>query len=770
MRQNKKSRQNPSKIGRPPPAQQAYNFLNLFLPLWPYILHPYLARMSTIRNRALAECATHQAQRFFEEPQAISSFFARYVFDKEKMQRFLSKEAYRAVLQAIEQGERIDRNMANQIAEGMKTWAMALGATHYAHWFHPLTDATAEKHEAFVEPSRGGGVFENFDGNALVQQEPDASSFPNGGLRNTFEARGYTAWDPSSPAFIIDQTLCIPTIFVAYTGEALDVKAPHLKSLLAIDREASALARLFDPNTTRVNVMLGIEQEYFLVDEALYRARPDLMLCSRTLVGHISAKDQQLEDHYFGAIPSRVMAFMKDFETEAYKLGVVLKTRHNEVAPMQYEFAPYYEEANLAIDHNQLMMLLMRKVAKKHKFRVIFHEKPYSGVNGSGKHCNWSMVTDSGVNLLSPGKTPEKNLRFLSMFAVVLRAVFEHHHLMMAGIASLNNSFRLGAAEAPPAVMSVFSGSTLSRILDQLEGRQHTNLPQAAATLDVVHKIPEILVDNTDRNRTSPFAFTGNRFEFRAVGSSANCASPLIILNTAVAQQMRRFRLLVEEKTEQGQGREEAILEVLRQYLKESRAIRFEGNGYADEWHEEAKRRGLQGISDIPEAFKVYLKPSSVQLFEEMEVLNHRELEARYEVKNETYVKKLQIEARVLGDLVINHIIPTALRYQNMLIQNVLGLKQLFSTEEYEALAAPQLRSIKKIGGYVARLKEDVHSLIEIRKLANGMEDLSERAAIYSTKVLPLMNPIRDCVDKLEMLVDDEMWPLPKYRELMFLR
>jgi Uncharacterized protein related to glutamine synthetase len=727
--------------------------------------------MSTVRSRALSECATHQPQRFFEESQAVSSFFARYVFDKEKMQRFLSKEAYRAVLQAIEQGERIDRNMANQIAEGMKTWAMGLGATHYAHWFHPLTDATAEKHEAFVEPARGGGVFENFDGNALVQQEPDASSFPNGGLRNTFEARGYTAWDPSSPAFVIDQTLCVPTIFVAYTGEALDVKAPHLKSLLAIDREASALARLFDPQVTRVNVMLGIEQEYFLVDEALYRARPDLMLCGRTLVGHISAKDQQLEDHYFGAIPSRVMAFMKDFETEAYKLGVVLKTRHNEVAPMQYEFAPYYEEANLAIDHNQLMMLLMRKTAKKHKFRVIFHEKPFSGVNGSGKHCNWSMVTDTGVNLLSPGKTPEKNLSFLSLFACVLRGVFEHHHLMMAGIASLNNSFRLGAAEAPPAVMSVFSGSTLSRILDQLEG---SLVPQAAqqqaATLDVVHKIPEILVDNTDRNRTSPFAFTGNRFEFRAVGSSANCATPLIILNAAVAQQIKRFRLLAEAGMAEGLAKDEAILEVIRQYLRESKAIRFEGNGYADEWHQEATRRGLKGISDIPEAFKVYLTPSSVQLFEETAILSKRELEARYEIKNETYVKKLQIEARVLGDLVINHVIPIALRYQNMIIQNVLGLKQLFSEEEYEALAAPQLRTIKKIGGYVARLREDVHSLIGARKTANGMEALSERAAAYSGQVLPLMGPIRDCVDKLEMLVDDEMWPLPKYRELMFLR
>ncbi|MDP3453688.1 MAG: glutamine synthetase III, partial [Bacteroidales bacterium] len=686
--------------------------------------------------------------------------------------RYLSAEAFDAVQLAINDGVKIDRGVANQIASGMKAWAIERGATHYTHWFHPLTDATAEKHEAFVDPSKNGGVFENFKGDALVQQEPDASSFPNGGLRNTFEARGYTAWDPTSPAFIIDDTLCIPSVFVAYTGESLDMKTPHLKSLQQLDRAATELSKLFDSRTSRVNVMLGIEQEYFIVDEALFRARPDLMLCNRTLMGHTSAKDQQLEDHYFGAIPSRVMCFMKDFETEAFKLGVVLKTRHNEVAPNQFEFAPYFAEANLSVDHNLMMMILMRKIAKKHKLKVIFHEKPFAGINGSGKHCNWSMVTNNGVNLLSPGRTPRYNIQFLSFFVSVIRAVYEHHHLLMASVASLNNSYRLGGSEAPPAIMSVFCGTTLTNLLNSIESMEITedSAENRAIKLDIVNKIPEILPDNTDRNRTSPFAFTGNRFEFRAVGSSVNVASSMFILNAAVSQQLVRFKNLTEKEMEDGLSKDEALLKIIRQFIIESKDIRFEGNGYSEEWHKEAARRGLKGISDIPSAFKAYLDEKSLKLMSETEVLCEREVEARYEVLNEIYIKKLQIEARVIGDLTINHIIPTAIKFQNSLIENVLGIKEIFGDDEYKVMTERQLITIRKISGYIQQLREDFHGIVNARKEANKIAMYPERALSYSESVFPYIEKIRTTVDKLEMLVDDELWPLPKYREMLFLR
>ena len=728
--------------------------------------------MSSFRKRALDEFSGHKAERFYLENAPVSQYFGQNVFDVEKMRRYLSAEAFDAVQLAINDGVKIDRGVANQIASGMKAWAIERGATHYTHWFHPLTDATAEKHEAFVDPSKNGGVFENFKGDALVQQEPDASSFPNGGLRNTFEARGYTAWDPTSPAFIIDQTLCIPSVFVAYTGESLDMKTPHLKSLQQLDKAATELSKMFDAKTSRVNVMLGIEQEYFVVDEALFRARPDLMLCNRTLIGHTSAKDQQLEDHYFGAIPSRVMCFMKDFETEAFKLGVVLKTRHNEVAPNQFEFAPYFAEANLSVDHNLMMMILMRKIAKKHKLKVIFHEKPFAGINGSGKHCNWSMVTDQGVNLLSPGKTPRTNIQFLSFFVSIIKAVYEHHHLLMASVASLNNSHRLGGSEAPPAIMSVFCGTTLTELLDSIENMLITDdsVENKAIKLDIVGKIPEILPDNTDRNRTSPFAFTGNRFEFRAVGSSVNVASSMFVLNAAVAQQLSNFKSLVDKEISGGLSKDDALLKIIRQFIIDSKAIRFEGNGYSEEWHKEAARRGLKGISDLPEAFRAYLDPKTIKLMEETAVLCVREVEARYEVLNEIFIKKLQIEARVIGDLTINHIIPTAIKFQNSLIQNVLGLKELFSEDEYKVMSERQLVSIRKISGYIQQLREDFHALVQARKEANVIASYPERAESYSAYVLPYVSKIRITVDKLEMLVDDELWPLPKYRELLFLR
>ena len=727
--------------------------------------------MSNFRIRALQEFSTHRAERFFEEDRPVSEYFGQNVFTMERMRKYLSPDAYAHVQSSIREGTSIDRRFADQIAAGMKTWAVEMGATHYTHWFHPMTDSTAEKHEAFIDRDSEGHVFETFKGNTLVQQESDGSSFPNGGLRNTFEARGYTAWDPSSPAFILDSTLCIPTVFVAYTGESLDMKLPLLKSLRALDRAAVDVVHLFDRNVRKVNVMLGPEQEYFLVDDAFYRARPDLQICNRTLLGHTAAKDQQLEDHYFGTIPSRTMAFMKDFEVNAYKLGILLKTRHNEVAPNQFECAPLYCEANLAIDQNLILMLLMRKVAKKHHFKVLFHEKPFDGVNGSGKHCNWSLVTDTGVNLLSPGRTPRTNLQFLSIFVSVIRAVQEHSHLLMSSVASLSNSYRLGGHEAPPAIMSVFVGTTLDKVLRSIEDMSdYGGEDGERARLKVINDIPEILPDNTDRNRTSPFAFTGNRFEFRAVGSSVNVSAPMYVLNAAVARQLVRFRSLVDERIAAGEKHDDAIFNVIRQYVLESKDIRFEGNGYSKEWQEEALRRGLRPVGEVPEANKALIEPATVELFSSQGILSDRELYARYEVQQETYTKKLQIEARVLGDLIVNHVVPTAIKFQNTLIENCHGLKDLFGAERMRQMCTSQLRMIEKISRYVDSLRKDVHDMIDERRRANQIADVTERAEAYCSLVLPYMQKIREVSDKLEMLVDDELWPLPKYREMLLSR
>ncbi|MDR2361609.1 MAG: glutamine synthetase III [Prevotellaceae bacterium] len=730
--------------------------------------------MSIFRQRALKEIGQRPNKPMFVESTPVSAIFGINVFDRKTMQQYLSPEAFSAVINAIDRGTKIDRKMADQIAAGMKTWALERGATHYTHWFHPFTDATAEKHESFLDRTKDGSVFENFSGHALVQQEPDASSFPTGGLRNTFEARGYTAWDPSSPAFVFDQTLCIPTIFVSYNGEALDQKTPLLRSLQALDRVATDLCRYFDKDVNTVTSVLGIEQEYFAVDSALFRARPDLQLTGRTLLGHIAAKDQQLEDHYFGSIPPRIMSFMKDFETEAYKLGILLRTRHNEVAPNQYECAPLYEDANLAIDHNLLLMTLMQRVSDRHNLRILFHEKPFSGINGSGKHCNWSMITDTGVNLLSPGKTPRSNLQFLTFFVCTIRAVFEHHHLLMSSVMSLNNSLRLGASEAPPAIMSIFVGSTLTdtlkSIVERVSDKKMTPDEKTELKLDVVGKIPEILPDNTDRNRTSPFAFTGNRFEFRAVGSSSNCAQPMMTLNTAVAQQIVRFKNEIDALMDKDVKKDEAIFQTLRKFISESQAILFEGNGYSDEWRVEAEARGLRRVESAPSAFQSFLEPSSINLFTSFGVLTEEELKARVEIFNEIYVKKIQIEARVVGDLAINHIVPTAIRYQSNLIENVCGLKQLLSEVDFNELATPQLLSIKKIGGYIKSIREGLHALVNERKKVNEIACFSERAKAYTEQVWPYMKEIRKNADKLERIIDDEMWPLPKYRELLFIK
>ena len=724
--------------------------------------------MATFRQRALNEAASHHAERFSVETGPVSKYFGQNVMDLDKMRSYMSKQAYEAVLAAVKFGAKLDRSVSNEIASGMKAWAMEMGATHYTHLFHPLTDATAEKHEAFIVV-KDGQAFERFSGSALVQQEPDASSFPNGGLRNTFEARGYSAWDPSSPVFILDGTLCIPSVFVSYTGEALDTKVPNLKSLQALSNAASSVAQLFDPSVKSVHVNLGLEQEYFLVDESLYNARPDLVLCARTVIGHTSAKDQQLEDHYFGAIPTKVSAFMKDFETEAYKLGILLMTRHNEVAPNQFECAPVYCEATKAIDQNMMLMIIMQKVAEKHHLKVIFHEKPFDGVNGSGKHCNWSMVTDTGLNLLSPGKTPTKNLQFLSFYASVLKAVHDHHFLLMTSIATLSNSYRLGGNEAPPAVMSVFSGSTLFNIFQAIENMQ--DLHEDAVnqeSIKIVNTIPDIFPDNTDRNRTSPFAFTGNRFEFRAVGSSVNVASAVYVLNSIVAESLNNFRAEVDALMEKGEELSNAVMTVVRKFVHESKNIMFEGNGYSKEWEEEARRRGLRAVTNVPEAYEVYHEKATVDMFSNLGVLAPNEVEARFEVLNETYVKKLQIEARVIGDICLNHVLPAAIRYQNVLIENVRGVKEIFG-EEYTALCASEVATLRKISLFINRMTEDVEALVEARKKANRIEDIATRAKVYSHEVKDLMDKVRYSADHLEMLIDDEMWPLPKYRELLFI-
>ena len=723
--------------------------------------------MATFRQRALDEAAAHQTGRYYLEEGPVSEYFGKNVLDLDKMQAYMSPQAYEAVLASVKFGAKLDRSVSDEIAEGMKAWAMEMGATHYTHLFHPLTDSTAEKHEAFVSV-KDGKAFEKFRGSALVQQEPDASSFPNGGLRNTFEARGYSAWDPSSPVFIMDGTLCIPSVFVSYTGESLDTKAPNLKSMQALSEAATKVVNLFDSTVSSVNVNLGIEQEYFLVDESLYNARPDLMLSGRTVIGHTSAKDQQLEDHYFGAIPSRGSSFMKDFETEAYKLGILLQTRHNEVAPNQFECAPVFCDATRAIDQNMMLMIVMQKVAEKHHLKVIFHEKPFDGVNGSGKHCNWSLVTDTGVQLLSPGKTPTKNLQFLSFYAVILKAMHKHHFLMMTSVASLSNSYRLGGNEAPPAVMSVFSGSTLYRVFQSILNMKDVHVDsKTQESITIVNSLPEIFPDNTDRNRTSPFAFTGNRFEFRAVGSSQNVASATYIINSVVAESLNDFYAEVSELEASGIERDDAVMTVVRQFVEESKDIMFEGNGYSKEWEEESQARGLRAVKNVPEAYEIYHEKQTVDLFGKLGVLAKNEIEARFEILNETYVKKLQIEARIIGDICLNHVIPAAVRYQNVLIENIKGIKDIFG-EGYMAFCSAEIETLKKISTYINNISVDVEELVEARKRANKIENIAERAKVYSHSVKDMMEKVRDSADHLEMIVDDEMWPLPKYRELLF--
>ena len=729
--------------------------------------------MSTLRFRVVEKAFQAKPVEVAVPAERPSNYFAKYVFNREKMFKYLPTAVYNRLVDVMDHGATLDRDIADEVAQGMKKWAMELGATHYTHWFQPLTEGTAEKHDAFVEHDGKGGMMEEFSGKLLVQQEPDASSFPNGGIRNTFEARGYSAWDPSSPVFVVDDTLCIPTVFIAYTGESLDYKAPLLKALRAVDKAAVDVCHYFNPEVKKVVAYLGWEQEYFLVDEGLYAARPDLLLTGRTLMGHEASKNQQLEDHYFGAIPTRVAAFMKDLEIQALELGIPVKTRHNEVAPNQFELAPIFEECNLAVDHNMLIMSLMRKVARTHGFRVLLHEKPFKGVNGSGKHNNWSLGTDTGVLLMSPGKTPEENLRFITFVVNTLMAVYRHNGLLKASIMSATNAHRLGANEAPPAIISSFLGTQLSRVLDHMEESSTDELVVLSGKhgmkLDIP-QIPELLIDNTDRNRTSPFAFTGNRFEFRAVGSEANCASGMIALNAAVAEQLVIFKNEVDELIGKGEAKIPAIIQVLRKYIKLSKPIRFDGNGYSDEWKEEAKRRGLDCETSVPVIFDNYLSPDSIKMFESTGVMTRKELEARNEVKWETYTKKIQIEARVLGDLVMNHIVPVATEYQTKLIDNVYKMRGLFSEEETRQLSAENLAIIRKIAEHTSYIKEHVDSMIDARKVANKIADEREKAVAYHDTIAPMLEQIRYHIDKLELIVDDQMWTLPKYRELLFIR
>lgn len=724
--------------------------------------------MSNLRFQALNAVLTRTIPDVISPSAKISDFFACNVFDKRKMKEYLSKEAFQSVNDSVMLGEPIEREIAEQVASAMKAWAMSQGVTHYTHWFQPLTGATAEKHDSFFEPTSDGFGIEKFSGGALAQQEPDASSFPTGGIRSTFEARGYTAWDPSSPAFIMGKTLCIPTVFVSYTGEALDNKAPLLKALNVLDEAAVAVAQFFDKSIEKVNASLGIEQEYFLVDLALFNARPDLYLTGRTLFGHMSAKNQQLEDHYFGSIPDRVLAFMQDLEIEALKLGIPLKTRHNEVAPSQFECAPLYEEINLAIDHNQLLMDLMDKVARRHDFKVLLHEKPFAGINGSGKHNNWSLITNTGKNLLSPGKTPKNNLMFLTFFINTIKAVYEHSDLLRASIASVSNDHRLGANEAPPAIISIFLGSQLSAVLDELEtSRVASKMKQEPTLWTNIPKIPQILLDNTDRNRTSPFAFTGNKFELRAVGSSENSAAPMTVLSLIVAEQLSKFKVEVDKLLKKGEKKDVALMTILKRYIKESKAIRFEGNGYSEEWTEEAERRGLSNIKTTPKALDVLLAEKSLKLFEETGVFSNREIHARHEILLENYYKKLQIEARVMGELVNNIIIPASIAYQTELIENVKGLKEIGLEEE--AYAA-QIEIIRKISTHINFIRTNVNAMVDERKKANVIEDIREKAITYDEQVKSYFEPIRYHVDKLERLIADDKWPLPKFRELLFIR
>jgi len=729
--------------------------------------------MSNIRFKALELAISRSKRSMDTNSRKVSEYFGELTFNQVEMRKYLPKESFEKLMASIGSGEKIDRQLAEQVAASLKEWAISKGASHYTHWFHPLTGATAEKHDSFLMPTGDGKAIENFSGEELIQQEPDASSFPSGGIRNTFEARGYTAWDPTSTAFIMDDTLCVPTIFVSYTGEALDYKTPMLKILHALDKEATAVCRYFDPGVSKVVATLGWEQEYFLVDTALYHARPDMALTGRTLFGHASAKDQQLSDHYFGTIPERVMDFMKEFEYEAHRLGIPVKTRHNEVAPSQFECAPVFEEANMAVDHNQLLMHILEKVAKRHNLTLLLHEKPYQGINGSGKHNNWSLKTNTGGNLLSPGKTPESNLQFLTFLVNIIKAVDEHPDLLRSSIASASNDLRLGAHEAPPAIISVFIGSQLSSILDEVEKTEGVHRKKSTLNSTIaldIPKIPEILLDNTDRNRTSPFAFTGNKFEFRAVGSSESCAKPMIALNLIVADQLKKFRVEVDKLISKGSVKEDAIYQVIRRYIKESKGIRFEGNSYSDEWLEESARRGLSKIDSTPDAIKVTIHPESIRLFEEHLVLSERELLARYDISLENYLKKVQIESRVIGDLSINHIIPTAIRYQNTLIENVKGLKEVLDNKTFVKLSNNQMQNIKEISEHISIIRTLVSEMVECRRIANKMENVEEKSHEYNLQVLPYFEKIRYHVDKLELLVDDELWPLPKYRELLFIR
>ena len=725
--------------------------------------------MSQLRFNAL-QTALQREVNPIQESGRRSEIFAQHVFNDAAMRQYLTSDAYSTIQAAVEKGDKIDRATAGHIAAGMKEWAISKGATHYTHWFQPLTGATAEKHDAFFETQSDGSVIEKLGASQLVQQEPDASSFPHGGIRNTFEARGYTAWDPTSPAFVYGTTLCVPTVFVSYTGEALDYKTPLLRALQAVDAAATGVAKYFDKNVSKVNATLGWEQEYFLIDEALAASRPDIMLAGRTLLGHASAKGQQLDDHYFGSIPSRALNFMRDLEKECMLLGVPVKTRHNEVAPNQFELAPIFEEANLAVDHNSLLMDVMDKVAKRHHFKVLFHEKPFDGINGSGKHNNWSLATNTGVNLLSPGSTPMKNLQFLTFFINTIKAVEKHEALLRASIASAGNDHRLGANEAPPAIISVFIGSQLTAVLDELEKVTSGKLSPQEKTelkLNVVGKIPEILLDNTDRNRTSPFAFTGNKFEFRAVGSSANCANSMTVLNAIVARQLQEFKEEVDALIDaKGMKKDDAIFNVLREYIKASKRIRFEGDGYGEAWEKEAAKRKLSNAKNTPEALKAKISKESIALFESLGILSKTEIEARYEIEVEEYALRIQIEARVLGDIARNHIIPTVIKYQNVLLENVKGLQAVFGKNP-PALAGEQMELIRTISDHVSAVNNAITAMIEERKKANKLE-ANKRAAAYCVKVIPYLGTIRRHCDKLELLVDDSLWPLTKYRELLF--
>ena len=728
--------------------------------------------MSTLRFRAVNETLNRKPIPV-EEPARRSAIFGKNVFNELAMRQFLSKDSYNSVIDATVNGSKINRNIADHISTGMKEWAITKGATHYTHWFQPLTGSTAEKHDAFFETTEDGQAIEKFGGGQLVQQEPDASSFPNGGIRNTFEARGYTAWDPTSPAFIYGTTLCIPTVFVSYTGEALDNKTPLLRSLQVLDSAATKVAKYFDKNVTKTIATLGWEQEYFLIDKAMASSRPDITLTGRTLLGHEVAKGQQLDDHYFGSIPTRALDYMRDLETECMLLGIPVKTRHNEVAPNQFELAPIFEEANLAVDHNSLLMDIMEKVAERHHFKVLFHEKPFKGINGSGKHNNWSLSTNTGINLLSPGKTPKRNLQFLTYFINTIKAVNEYEELMRSSIASANNDHRLGANEAPPAIISVFIGTQLTKALDELEKVTNGKLSPEEKTdlkLNVVGKIPEILLDNTDRNRTSPFAFTGNKFEFRAVGSTANCATPMTVLNSIVAKQLIEFKksvdFLIDEKK---MKKDDAIFNVLREYVKDSKRIRFEGDGYGKAWEVEAKKRGLSNHRSTPEALKAKVAEKTIALYEELNIMSRVEIEARYEIKVEEYSMRIQIEGRVLGDIARNHVIPTAIKYQNILIKNVQGLKNIYGSD-FKRLSVEQLKLIEKISEHIGKINMGITDMIEERKKANKINSTEKCAEAYCNKVKPYFDEIRYHCDKLELLVDDELWPLSKYREMLMFK